>query len=827
MYSKIKLGAKFLLALAFLVFVFDLFAATSLTGRRVESYNDGWEFSRDGKTWKAVDVPHDWAIEGPFEPNGDPNTGKLPWKGVGYYRKNFVIDKPLNGRRLFFDFDGVMCDGTVFVNNQPCARQQYGYLGMCADATAYVFAGTNTILVKADTTKLSSRWYPGAGMYRRVRKIETAEVYISSKDVFVSHENVSESNATLKVEGVVISRRLDDTSAKLKMILLAPDGKEVLSLEKQLKLNECAEEKFSFSAKVKNPQLWSLGLNAKLYKVKLVLSAQDAEDEVMVRTGFRFFKFDPAGGFILNGKRVQLKGVCLHSDLGILGVAYNRSVMRRKLEKMLDMGANAIRTAHNPVSPETLDLCDEMGIFVWNECFDKWNQTTARGDEVLEDFVKTKLQEFVRRDRNHPSIFVWSIGNEIPPGGGFAPGQEIWDMPSTIGTTAERCTRFRNAIRELDTTRPVGIGSCFSEAVELGHYNNLDISGWNYGVQYRIMHRKYPHLPVLYTESASACSEYGFYADKLPTNKTDYAIASLRVDSYDRNASPWSDIPDREFEKTEVDTYMGGEFVWTGIDYLGEPTPYAHGNISHTKIPVPPGKASRSSYYGIFDLLVFPKDRAYLYRSYWNKDAFTLHIVPDHWNFEYRSEKKLPVYVYTSAPSAELFVNGVSQGVKTKNKKASLRYGYYGGMPRYRLIWNNVEWQKGEIKAVALDESGKRLGEKVLKTAMQPARVVLESESKVLSQNIEEFLYIKVTLEDRFGVKVPRDNRRINFKIEGNAKIVAVGNSDPHGYDSFKEVASHPLFGGRAGLVIRRTAPGEVVLTASAEGVEPSTIYFK
>ena len=792
--------------------------------RMVEDFNSDWEFSRDKVIWRAVEIPHDWAIEGPFEPEGDSNTGKLPWKGVGYYRKTVVLDAAPKGRRVFLDFDGVMCDGTAYVNEQPCGHQMYGYLGFRADATPYLYKGTNTIVVKADTTKLMSRWYPGAGMYRRVRKIETDDIYLDERDIAITTPNVSSDRATVQVQGVVTSRLNANTTATVVVTVKKPSGEVAATKSVDVSVRCYGMGDFDLMLMVDKPTLWEMTCPATLYTTEVVVKSGDKEDTVAFKTGLRSFRFDSKEGFFLNGRHVQLKGVCLHADLGILGMAYNRSAMQRQLAIMRDMGVNALRTSHNPPSPETLDLCDEMGIFVWDECFDKWNATTGRGDEPLEEFVNARLAEFVRRDRNHPCVFVWSIGNEIPNGGGFAPGQEIWNMPSTIGTTAERCARFRNTVLAEDATRPVGIGSCFPKAATEGHYANLDITGWNYNQLYGEMHRLYPDKPLIYSESASAFSDYGYYAPTPPTKKTDYAVADFSVDSYDHNAAAWSDIPDREFERMERDRFIAGEFVWTGIDYLGEPSPYARKNVCGTTLQK--RDRARSSYFGIYDLLCFPKDRTYLYRAHWNKASFTLHIVPDHWTFPERAGHKMPVYVYTSADEAELFLNDVSLGRRRKDPTATMANGYYAGMPRYRLIWKDVEWKPGMLKAVAFDANGAVLGEETLRTAGTATSVVLSPESPVLPTDRNEFVFVKVTLTDANGTPVPRDNRRISFDIEGAGQIVSVGNSNPRGHDSFKDVASHPLHNGRACLVLRRTGPGKVRLTASAEGLASAVVTF-
>jgi len=791
--------------------------------RVVEDFNGGWEFSFDQKTWRPVSVPHDWAIEGPFNPNGDANTAKLPWRGTGWYRKTLNLPNAPAGKRIFLDFDGVMCDGTVFVNGKPCAHRAYGYLGMRVDVTPYVFLGANTVLVKADTSKLFSRWYPGAGMYRRVRKVTTDELYVDQDDVVVTTPQVSAEKAVVEVKGRVTSRRTKDEAVKVNIALKAPDGKIIAERVLDVSVPACGNGDFHARLEVANPLLWKMEDNASLYTVALILKGDNAADALEVRTGIRTFRFDADKGFFLNGEHVQLHGANLHSDLGILGLAFNKSAMRRQLRVMKDMGVNAIRTSHNPPAPEMLDLCDEMGFFVWDECFDKWNETSGREDEPLEEYVESSLKDFVRRDRNHPCVFVWSIGNEIPIGGGFESRKEEWTY-SPYGTTAERCTRFRNVVRSEDATRPVGMGLCHGEGVARGDFANLDITGWNYRRSYADMKKAYPEKPVLYSESASAVSEYGYYAERLPTNRIDFAVNDIAIDSYDRNAADWCDIADIEFERLEEDRYVCGEFVWTGIDYLGEPTPYGGWSCPDS---VRKAGESRSSYFGACDLLAFPKDRFYLYRSYWNNRDLTLHIVPDHWTFPERVGRKVPVYVYTSADEAELFVNGVSQGRRRKDPSAGTKTGYYGALPRYRLMWDDVVYQPAEVKVVAYGKDGSKLGEETLRTAGPAAKVVLTPESDTLPEGGKELVFVKVTLADANGTPIPRDNRRVSFKVEGPGEIVAVGNSNPRGLDSFKDTASHPLCNGRAGLVMRRTGKGDVTLTAAADGLGKGACEFR
>ena len=779
--------------------------------RTSETFHEGWTFTKSKSAAVPVTLPHDWAIAGPFDTNPKLNgaTGKLPWQGRGRYETTLECPEKSKGR-VFLDFEGVMAHATVFVNGNPCGRGDYGYLGFRADLTPYLKKGVNKIAVKVDTDHFKSRWYPGGGIYRPVHLVKTDNVYLEDDALRITTADVLTEKAEVKVSGSVASRRAKTAKGKVRATIKDPMGAIIAFSEGDFAVDGYGDKSFALELEVPKPQLWELKDGARLYTLEVSAIGDGFSDSLARRIGFREFQFDPKNGFILNGKRVQLNGVNLHSDLGPLGMAFDLDAARRQLSIMRDMGVNAIRTSHNPPAPGFLDLCDEMGFFVWDECFDKWNETCGRGTEPLEEFVPRILRAWVRRDRTHPSVFCWSIGNEITPGDATPPGQESWDRASANGTSEERCALFARAVRAEDKTRPVTIGSCFPQAALRGDYVPLDLSGWNYRGMYDKVKAKYPEKPVLYSESASAFSEYGFYAASLPTKKTDYVQASFNVDSYDYNAASWSDIPDREFFRMERDRYCAGEFVWTGIDYLGEPSPYAGQGE----------KASRSSYFGICDLCALPKDRFYLYRSHWNRDAFTLHIVPHHWNFPAKVGKTMPVFVYTSADEAELFVNGKSMGRRRKDPKAGSLDDYYSVLPRYRLMWMEVPYEAGEVKAVAYGRDGAVLGTQVLRTADKPVRIVLEPE-----RAYGDLCVVKVTLEDADGNFVPNDNRRIGFAAEG-CEIAAVGNSDPRGLDSFKATSSHPLCFGRAAVYLR-LGKGPAKLKASADGLASTEIEIK
>jgi beta-galactosidase len=600
----------------------------------------------DDSRWEEVRVPHDWAIYGPFNPAEYGGTGKLPWRGVGWYRHEFTLDAAERGKCVFLDFDGVMASPAVYVNGHLAGGWDYGYMSFRVDATPYVkFGGKNTLAVRASTLDHNSRWYPGAGIYRKVALRVRNRAHFGYNGIFIATPEISKTNATVEVQWETEN---------------APQGAKV-SIE-LVRDGACAARAVLPAAArtarltVVKPALWDVD-SPNLYSAEVTLLSESGGplDRESVRFGIRSIAFPvasgrlandwEANGFHLNGRRVQLKGVNLHSDLGLLGMAFNRSAMRRQLLLMKRMGANAVRTSHNCPAPELLDLCDEMGLLVWNECFDKWDGTAGRrAEENLEEYVIKNLQAFVRRDRNHPCVIIWSMSNEIADG--------------PDGLTRERCRLFREKMRECDTTRPVGCGNFYLMArenvLDREIYADLDITGWNYRTCYRPIKARYPEKPIVYSESASAHSTYGFYQNPPPDGKRRLNRASVQVDSYDHNA--WPDIADVEFNYMERDRYVCGEFVWTGIDYLGEPSPFM--------------QEARSSYFGIVDLAGIPKDRYYLYRSHWNKKDETVHILP-HWNWSGHEGKSVPVYVYTSGDRAELFLNGRSLGFCRKDASAS------------------------------------------------------------------------------------------------------------------------------------------------------------
>ena len=779
---------------------------------------DGWKFSKDpthtlaaegvgfdDSAWESVRVPHDWAISGPFNPKEHGGSGKLPWRGVGWYRRSLTLDAADAGKCVFLDFDGVMASPKVYVNGHFAGGWDYGYASFRVDATPFVkFGENNVIAVRASTLDHHSRWYPGAGIYRKVVMKIRNKAHFAHNGIFVTTPQVSSDRATVRLEWELEGNV--PAGAEVKVAVSGP-GCAGTPLRK---VGTVPAEKGSLSWQEENPALWDVE-TPNLYEAEVSLvNGGETLSRERIRFGIRTIAFPVAtgsltndwasNGFHLNGRRVQLKGVNLHSDLGLLGMAFDKSAMRRQLTLMKEMGANALRTSHNCPAPDVLDLCDEMGIVVWDECFDKWDATAGRRkDENLEEYVERNLQSFVKRDRNHPSVITWSMGNEIQP---YIKGSK-WRCVD--GMTAGRFRRFRAAIRSLDPTRPVGIGCCVVRAIPTGMFAELDVSGWNYGAKYRHMKARNPDKPVIYTESASALSTYGHSEMPPAAKKTDCEKSAFAVGAYEHCAASWGDIADVEFDLMERDRYVCGEFVWTGIDYLGEPTPFR--------------KESRSSYFGIVDLTGVPKDRYYLYRSHWNKKDETVHILP-HWNWKGREGKSVPVYVYTSGDSAELFLNGRSLGVRRKGGDASPRPSYYDVCAKYRLRWFDVPYEPGELRAVAY-RGGKRIGETVMRTAGDPAALKLTVEPK-LADDPGALAWVQVDVLDAKGVRNPLAMNRVNFKLEGPGKILGVGNGNPHAFEAFTETASHPLFFGKAMAVIRREGPGELTLSVSSDGLSPA-----
>ncbi len=794
-----------------LIFPFISYSAdrpeSVLDGRYETNFNTGWKFRKgdllgaqavdyDDLKWQPVRLPHDWAIAGPFNPNDDGYAGKLPWWGVGWYRKSFTINKGYEGRRVYFDFDGVMAFPKVYINGQLAGEWDYGYMSFRVDATPYIkFGEENVIAVRVDTKNHGTRWYPGAGIYRKVTMTICEPIHLGHWATFITTPEANDTSATVRIRSTIENHTDANSNITVEYVLLHPRGSAVVTDKSDITVPAGGSSDIDKSFVVKDPLRWDIN-DTKLYTfIVIALDGNKLLDKENGRFGIRTFRFTADDGFHLNGRRVQIKGVNLHHDHGPLGACFYTRAMQRQLEIMRDMGVNAIRTSHNPPAPELLELCDRMGFVVWDECFDKWDKTADRinGQPPLEQYGEKQIRNLVMRDRNHPCVVVWSIGNEIN-----ANAEQL----NPEGLTPERVKFMSDFFRKYDPTRPVGLACHIPSFASRSMFDALDLTGWNYGRRYGRYRERYPDKPIIYSESASALSTRGFYELPLREGKKQYS-KQLQVDSYDRNSASWSDIADREFELMERDSFVAGEFVWTGFDYLGEPTPYS--------------KAARSSYFGIVDLCGIPKDRYYLYRSYWRPDTTTVHILP-HWNWPDRIGQNVPVYVYTNGDSAELFLNGKSLGRKTKAKEITDK-SYYGVIDKYRLCFNDVNYQPGELKAVAY-KNGKEIGQAVMRTAGKPAKIRLTPDRDKLFASGEDLCYVLVEVLDANDTLCPLADNLIKFKIAGPAEIAGIGNGNPLSLEPFQN-DTHKLFFGKAMLILRTKEgeKGQITISAESDGL--------
>jgi beta-galactosidase len=793
--------------------------AAELAPRRVENFNRDWTFAKgshpgaeavqfDDSSWKSVRLPHDWAISGPYDPQGEYRTGKLPWRGEGWYRKNFSLPASDAGKRVYLDFDGVMAMPTIYINGRKAGGWDYGYVSFRVDVTDYVKPGQlNLVAVHVDTRTHFSRWYPGAGIYRKVQLVVNEPVHVAPWGIFVTTPIPTAASASVNVETTLKNHIDAAVSTEVETIIRDPEGREVAKQRKKIDIPAGGSAKGLTTLTVAEPRLWDVETPQRYTAVTRVFVGDRLTDSTETPFGIRTFRFTANDGFHLNGRRVQLKGVNLHSDLGPLGVAVNTRAMERQLQIMQEMGVNAVRTCHNPPAQEFLDLCDSMGIVVWNEVFDKWDKTATLPEGVsIPEHGRKQITNFVLRDRNHPCVVVWSVGNEIKD----LETLQYPDGPGLLKTMV-------GFVKEHDITRPVGLGHCRPESAKSQLQAALDVTGWNYAATYALTHELWPKLPIIYSESASALSTRGYYDDFPMPRKKDVYPATARISSYDHTSTWCSDPADVEFALMEKDRFVAGEFVWTGFDYIGEPHPFlAEGRGAFRPRKLTLAEESRSSSFGIVDLVGIPKDRYYLYRSYWAPEKKTIHILP-HWNWPERVGTNTPVYVYTSGDSAELFLNGKSLGRRTKNPKAEVV------RDRYALRWLDLPYQPGELKAVAY-QNGRELGTAFMRTAGEPATLRLTPDRTTLKADGNDLSYVLVEAVDKDNNPCPLAMNDVTFEIEGPAVNGGVGNGDHHFPAEF--VTNHvTLFYGKAMLIVRagEGQGGEIRVRAKSEGLRDAT----
>lgn len=807
----------------------------------VVSLNEGWTFARyglqadgtlreepegmyaagwDDSSWRKLDVPHDFAIEGPFRMDLSGNTGRLPYQGIGWYRKSFVLDSTDADKRIYVDFDGVMAYAQVWLNGQYVGGWPYGYNSFRLDLTPYVrTGGENLLAVRTDTEKWESRWYPGAGIYRNVWLVKTGQVQVKHWSARMRTACLTESTARLDLSLEVENHLDKDVEAVVKGEVYELDstdcfGRRVLRLPAQeVRLSARSAQAVKLEDELDDYKRWDIG-SPNRYVARLTVSVGgQVTDRYDVPFGIRETEFSRQG-FFLNGRKVALQGVCLHHDLGALGAAFNLSAQERQLRIMQEMGCNAIRTSHNPPAPELLDLADKMGLLVMDEAFDAWAHGKRAWDynKLYNEWHEKDLQAMVRRDWNHPSVIIWSIGNEV---------MEQRDVEMT--------RHLAGIVRELDDTRPVTAGYNNPDG---GRDSNaareLDLMGVNYffGQQARWDEdERYKDMPTVGTETSSCVSTRGVYF------MGDTLRKDFQISSYDLDSPGWGCSPDRQFATNARFPHLLGEFVWTGFDYLGEPTPYNSDNTNLLNFRTDPSKQeelkkkleelariqppSRSSYFGIVDLAGFPKDRYYLYQSHWRPELPMAHILP-HWNWPDRIGQVVPVHVYTSGTEAELFVNGKSWGRRSKREGQD-----------FRLVWDSVVYQPGSVRVVAY-KNGQKWAEDEVQTTGEVRKIRLEADRNSLDAGSRELAFVTVRLTDEEGRTVPTACCPLKFEVEGAGELVATDNGDPISFTPFQS-AEREAFNGLALAIVRarKGAAGEIRVRVSGEGLEPAVLQLE
>lgn len=792
--------------------------ALSVQARQRDNFDKGWLFilgdsaqmatpTYNDNHWRKLCLPHDWAIEGDFyagNPSGA-GGGALPG-GIGWYRKHFLLDCEAEpGGRYFIEFDGVYMNSTVYVNGQEVGHRPYGYSSFEYDITKYLKRGDNVIAVKVDNSdQPNSRWYSGCGIYRHVWLTKTNAVHVKHWGV---HVQTDAKTGQIKVEADV-----EGNNYKVRNTVYDASGKEV-------------------GLKVKNPHLWSVE-DPYIYKVRTqVLVGGKVVDEVWTTTGFRDFKFDAETGFWLNGKNFKLNGVCEHHDFGCLGAAVNEDAMHRKLSKLKAMGVNSIRSSHNPPAPELLNMCDTMGIIVMDESFDMWRRKKTAGDyaRFFEEWHERDLSDLILRDRNHPSILMWSIGNEV---------LEQWSSADADELTLEQANLILNAghdastlahgeemspnslltrhladiVKRYDTTRPI-LAGC-NEPDPNNHLfksGAIDIIGFNYHHQWvKDVPKNFPGKPFIFSESVSALQTRGYY--KMPSDEITwapqewwlpYTDPSYMCSAYDNMHASWSSTHEETWDVVKHNAFVGGQYIWTGFDYIGEPTPY--------------GFPARSSYFGVIDLAGFPKDTYYMYQSEWTTKP-VLHLFP-HWNWLEGQQIDMWCY-YNNADEVELFINGKSQGVRRKTgEQPEGRYDMHNTKAKlnseYHVGWR-VTFNPGEVKVVARKD-GHIVGEQTIKTAGAPARIRLSKDYQGKNTT-----FITAEVVDKDGNLCPWADDMIYFISEGDGKILGTDNGCQTSMENFKAPQRKAFFG-KCMVVVS----GNGSITAKSPMLQSDVIEFK
>lgn len=798
-------------------------ATVKISAERRINFDASWRFYKgaaegtekpdfDDSKWRLLRLPHDWAIEGPFDPNLNPSTGALPVSGTGWYRKSFLLPANAQGRIFTIVFDGAMSNSTVWLNGEELGGRPYGYSSFFFDLTPHLHFGAqaNVLAVRLAPEPDSSRWYPGAGIYRNVWLDVTAPVHVAEWGTYVTTPQVNDEQATVAVKTEVRNQSGKEANVEVRQTILDSSGKPVSKGgAATVAVSAHATRSIPVNLTVANPQRWDMDHPYLYTLLTEIVDGQRVIDKYSTPFGIRTIAFDRDKGFLLNGKARKLRGVCLHHDLGALGAAVNRRATERQIEILKAAGVNAIRTSHNPPSPELLELSDRMGLVVMDEAFDMWRIPKVPNgySKYFDQWSERDLRDFARRDRNHPSIILWSIGNEIP------------EQKSADGwKEAKRLTDF---FHEEDPTRPTTSAmNEWADAIRNHFADNVDIKGFNYQpMHYEQTMHDHPDWVVYGSETESCVSSRGIYNFPIVAYEKP---PSHQVSSYDTVAPFWAYCPDVEFTYQDKLPNVLGEFVWTGFDYIGEPTPYWDSNSSSTQGDWP----ARSSYFGFVDLAGFPKDNYYLYQSEWTTQPM-VHLLP-HWNWPGREGQTIPVMAYSNADEVELFLNGKSLGRKKRfSDEWEMPVGHNVSdtgkfVSKYRLIWQ-VPYQPGALKAVAYS-GGKQVAEQEIHTAAAPARIRLIADRSVIRAGGDDLSFVTVRVEDKDGNLCPLADNLIHFNVTGAGEIAGVDNGNAATTESFQ--ADHrQAFSGMALLILRsRAEPGKVHVVATGDGLAPAQL---
>ncbi len=807
--------------------------------RNVVDFTEDWKFylgddpaasvaDFDDKDWRTLNLPHDWSIETDFSEKNPatPGGGALPG-GIGWYRKEFTPDKSSEGKNTYIDFDGIYWNSKVWINGQLLGERPNGYISFRYDLTPYMKSGEkNVIAVRVDNSEQpNSRWYSGSGIYRNVWLTIANPLHVAHWGTFVTTPAVTKENATINIITNVENTSAAQQDARLLSILVDASGKEVAKTDSRIEIAANGNVEAEHTLKVDNPSLWSIE-QPTMYKVITRIEQNGKTiDEYETPVGIRYFSFDKDKGFFLNGESVKIKGVCNHHDLGCLGAAVNVRAIERQLEILKEMGCNGIRTSHNPPAPELLDLCDKMGFIVMDEAFDMWRKKKSPYDysHDFPEWHEQDLSDMILRDRNHPSIFMWSIGNEVLEQWSHIDADTlnlqqanmVLNFANTLNKKdidAEKlhvnsllAIKLTDIVKKLDSTRPVTSGNNETEpSNHIFRSGAMDIIGFNYHENNwpeAVFHEKFPNQKLIITESTSALMSRGYYempSDSIRHRPTRWDIPfDLPVhqnSAYDNVHAPWGSTHENTWKMVKKYDHISGMYLWTGFDYLGEPTPFWW--------------PSRSSCFGVIDLAGFPKDVFYMYQSEWRDKKPMLHIFP-HWNWEEGQPVDVWAY-YNNADEVELFLNGKSLGKKTKPEDA------------FHVFWR-IPFEKGILKAVSY-KAGKEVLIKEIRTTGAPVSIRLTADRKTIKADGKDLSFVTVEVLDPEGLPVPTANNLIQFSIEGNGLIAGTDNGDPTDSNSLKKPRRN-LFNGKALVVVQSAKKcGSVKLIAIAENLKEGVI---